>query len=214
MHATCRTEGKKRPNFFVSKHLSRKLLLGNLEFQLTKLWKWNYAKSWVGITIWCLWRSHTVNHSDPELLHIWHGIFPTQGRQYTPFCIKGILEQGRANGFKFTSDCLTLVFFFFSSFSTHSWVLRPPQGVCVKPFRATSHTSQGLWPRSCESPWFSSKGHISDMVCHSLRHACLLEVDMMQCPTYHETLFIGCHVAIHAEFASMIISLGLWVFPF
>ena len=32
-----------------------------------------------------------------------------QGRQLTPPCIKRILEQGRTNGLKFTSDCLTLV---------------------------------------------------------------------------------------------------------
>jgi hypothetical protein len=30
-----------------------------------------------------------------------------------PPCTKGILEQGRANGLKFTSDCPTLVFFSF-----------------------------------------------------------------------------------------------------
>ena len=39
---------------------------------------------------------------------------PTQGRQYTLPNTKRILEQGRANGLKLTSDCLTLVIYLFS----------------------------------------------------------------------------------------------------
>jgi hypothetical protein len=38
---------------------------------------------------------------------------PLQGRQQTPSCTKRILEQGRANGLKFTSDCPRLDIYLF-----------------------------------------------------------------------------------------------------
>ena len=38
---------------------------------------------------------------------------PPRGRQRTPTCTKRILEQGRANKVKFTSDCPMLVIYLF-----------------------------------------------------------------------------------------------------
>jgi hypothetical protein len=46
-----------------------------------------------------------------NLLSTWQAkprAHPPQGRQYTPPYIKENIEQGRANGLKFTLDCLTL----------------------------------------------------------------------------------------------------------
>ena len=50
------------------------------------------------------------------------------------------------------------------------------------------------------------------MVCHNLSRAYLLELNLMQLPTNHETLFANCHVVICVVFASMIVSLRSWVF--
>ena len=47
-----------------------------------------------------------------------------------------------------------------------------------------------------------------DMVCQNLRHAYILEVDLMQIPTNNSTLSIVCHVEIHVDFSSMIVSLS------
>jgi hypothetical protein len=46
-----------------------------------------------------------------------------------------------------------------------------------------------------------------DMVRWNMRQSYLLEVDMTQIPTNHETLFVICYVNIHVNFSSMIICL-------
>ena len=49
----------------------------------------------------------------------------------------------------------------------------------------------------------------SNMVCWNLCHAYLLEVGLMQILVEHETLSIICHVGIHVDFSSMVITLAL-----
>jgi hypothetical protein len=48
----------------------------------------------------------------------------------------------------------------------------------------------------------------------NLRQAYLLEVGPMQIPTNHETLSIGSHVGIHADFSSIMINLDPQAFTF
>jgi hypothetical protein len=77
--------------------------------------------------------------------------------------------------------------------------------------KATSHMSQGLWPRNCEGSWLPSKGHTSgliDTVCLSFSQAFFLEVGILQIMVDNETLSIVCHEGIHVDFSFMIISLG------
>jgi hypothetical protein len=81
---------------------------------------------------------------------------------------------------------------------------------------ATSHMSQGLWPRKHEGPQLSSKvcsNSLINMVYWNLHWAYLLEVGMTQIPTNHETFFILCHVGINVDFSSMIIFLAFKASP-
>jgi hypothetical protein len=91
----------------------------------------------------------------------------------------------------------------------HSWILLWNWHTTI--LGATSHKSQGLWPCNCEGYWFLSKSRTTNMVCWNLRQAYLLKADLMQSSTNNETLFIVCHVGIHVDLSSMIISLGPFV---
>ena len=91
---------------------------------------------------------------------------------------------------------------------------RVSQVACYTPrgvIRATSHT----WPCKCESPWFSSKGHTIDMVYWECALGYIFG-RWVTCKFWynHETLLIVCHVRIHVDFSSMMISLGLYAFAF
>ena len=54
--------------------------------------------------------------------------------------------------------------------------------------RAASHMVQGLWPYTCEGPWFSSKGHTTNMVCWNMCHANLLKVGLTQIMANYKTI--------------------------
>ena len=49
----------------------------------------------------------------------------------------------------------------------------------------------------------------SGMVFRNLYQAYLLEVGLMQIPTYYASLSTTCHVGLHVDFSSMNFSLGL-----
>lgn len=74
--------------------------------------------------------------------------------------------------------------------------------------KVTSHMSQRPWLCSHEDPWLSSKGraiHVTDMFCRDLHQDYLLEMNLMQNLTNHETLSIIRHIQIHVlDFPSMI----------
>ena len=70
---------------------------------------------------------------------------------------------------------------------------------------AISHTSQTLWLYDCGDPWLSSKGRTTNKVYQNLHQAYLLEMGLMQLPTYHKNLFIincvrPCRLFVHDNF--------------
>ena len=78
-----------------------------------------------------------------------------------------------------------------------------PNGVAM-----VSRSGMGAYPLVVWTLGFSSKGCNTDIVYRNLCEAYLVEVGLTQITTNHDTLLIVCHVGIHVDFSSMIISLG------
>ena len=80
--------------------------------------------------------------------------------------------------------------------------------------KSTSRTSEGPWPRNCEGPWFSTDQLLVDMIYQKLHHAYVLEMAMAHIPIDHEIWYVACHVGVHVDFSSTIISLDPHAFTF